>query len=63
MRLVYLFLLVSGSVFAEEDDKRDSVGTVDWNRPRDDLLMVRMSLDSYTGVTGVIKINFQDKKV
>ncbi len=28
MRLVCLFLLVSGSVFAEEDDKRDSVGTV-----------------------------------
>uniref|UniRef100_A0A672MGH9 Endoplasmic reticulum chaperone BIP n=1 Tax=Sinocyclocheilus grahami TaxID=75366 RepID=A0A672MGH9_SINGR len=28
MRLLCLFLLVAGSVFAEEDDKKDSVGTV-----------------------------------
>ncbi|XP_016339949.1 endoplasmic reticulum chaperone BiP isoform X2 [Sinocyclocheilus anshuiensis] len=28
MRLVCLFLLVAGSVFAEEDDKKESIGTV-----------------------------------
>ena len=28
MRLLCLFLLVAGSVFAEEDDKKESVGTV-----------------------------------
>lgn len=28
MRLLCLFLLVTGSVFAQEEDKKDSVGTV-----------------------------------
>lgn len=28
MRLLCVFLLVAGSVFAEEEDKKESVGTV-----------------------------------
>lgn len=34
----------------------------DWNRPRDDLLMVRTSLDSYTGVTGSLKLISKTRK-